>query len=550
MDKDTLLFEMTLGEELPGILTRYVGASEKQRTVGYHNGVLQELKPGRRHTVADVWQTFVGDFACTWVAQMPCDPLAFAITLRANANDQLVDLTALLNVQVNDPVAFTRWVCYKVWGEGPYRATSLVFTTSDLRPLVIDAVEQAVDSVTRQIPSSSLLDAEASKRVWNAVLTALAPQAANWGLMVQPAPGMLLFANTSVATLAKAQRLAELDSRLGDIALDAQMSAAQRDAALQDFQRNLTADLGGPIGEVASGSELVASSATQSPEQMSRLRGLARKVGAALSARVERELRQRADALTRRVGGDISTKDAGKPATDEEEQPWWQTALQIVKVLAALASLGSTVYFVYRQASSTNTLNDPVSYLGQIVASFVGFVLSITALPFIQKRLRHRPAPLERNVEVWGINERRDLNEKLLAQVLRQLDQVLRSLTHAHRAAGERNLLEDAVCLNENERQINDLAMVIRAGRVGAPAYLLQEHIELPELERLLNADDALLDASQCLVDCAHDLDGKARTSANLRPDSTCVEDALNILRTRLDARTTLMTHVPSRPLN
>lgn len=131
MDKDTLLFEMTLGEELPGILTRYVGASEKQRTVGYHNGVLQELKPGRRHTVADVWQTFVGDFACTWVAQMPCDPLAFAITLRANANDQLVDLTALLNVQVNDPVAFTRWVCYKVWGEGPYRATSLVFTTSD-----------------------------------------------------------------------------------------------------------------------------------------------------------------------------------------------------------------------------------------------------------------------------------------------------------------------------------------------------------------------------------------------------------------------------------
>lgn len=562
---NNVLLQPIYAADLPGTFTRHVDVGQDQRAVLYRAGSLSELPPGRRYTVAGVWPTFLGRLDDAWVATMPIGPAPLAATLRIGANDQVVDLTLMLQAQVTNPVAFAGWCMREntspqhrnVW-LSPYRA-------DQLRTTVVDAIEPAVNSVGARIAARDLTAPEARDAIWNAVQSTLATLAPSWGLDIKPAPGAVTFVTSAAATIARVQRLAELNAQLAEIELDQRMSQAEREAKLADWQRNLQADYGDMAQALPQSAPLVAPQPAPQPAPASEsgnggfstmlatspvvtashpvVKAAPRsawgqtvaEVSAALSLRASRELKKRATALV----GQLTNDQSAPIEAPDEAQPPIYTALNVIRIVLSLILFASTIYFGYRQVNSMSA-DEQVSYIGQLTGSLVGLVIAVSGLPLIQRRAR-RKAQQAVVDQVWSVQARQEYDGKVRTQVVRQLQEVTRSAEDARRAVNQPNMNPEAsAAISQALKQAHTLLERVTSQQVGIAAYTRLDKPALAEFDRMISQDEAVIRQSREAVDAAAALATTATQTSGVPAGCQLLSAAIQRLEGELNRRTDL----------
>lgn len=523
MTTPTVMIDPIRASALPGLFGIKADVGPNQRAALFKNGAAQALAPGQRHAIASFGDVFFNRVEDIWLAAMPGEPVSLAVSVRANANDGLADVLLLFSVSVEDPLRFGMWAY-----QGSERSEHLeIFTTDDLRAAVTDVIEMPVNAVLHRYLSQDLASEQARGEVWRAVRGALLLPSKEWGLKIEPAAGAGMAIEPARAVVARAERMAELQKQLDEVAQNSRVSQAARDAETEAIIRDLRLDYGEQVAEAVSEAaappQAPASPETSAPvaapsRQPSALRAVLAEVKAAADARAARELHRRADTIKQSLEKDVAAPvpAAIPPAPQIASRGVdWNRVFQIAKLALAAVTLGFTLYFGYQQVSSlVNDTGRQFNYLKELLASLMGFLGSLAGLQGIQNQLRRKNAQAQDEAaaveeaipQVWTMDERSDYDWRLRSQVMWQLEEIVKSLNNARAAMGRNSLFEEAARVNMCVAQAKTLAQDIHAGKVGNSAYLSADEIPADVFEAMLAADEQALAASRHAVDTAEEL--------------------------------------------
>ncbi|MCW1968508.1 MAG: hypothetical protein KIH69_010375 [Anaerolineae bacterium] len=561
--------------QLPGLLTKRYHAFGP--TCVYRAGQVEVLAYPQWHTICGVGDTFFNDLYNVRLATAPARPLPLAISIQANANDDLVNLTFWLQVQVSDMVKAATWALRVAANDrDEFALKGSEIKLDAVRDMVSAPLEKSVDTVTHRYRVVDLNSEQARAAVWRAVRTQLALKEREWGIAITPAEGAasnLLMIEPARVSIAKAERLAEMAAALDRIEIDKALDSAQRQAEKDEMLRSIAADYGDqteqfienaassvPNGRAEADTvPTVAPAPVPSPPSPGPYRRIVDELVLAFESRTQRELRRRAADIIHTVSSDLraSVAKPQPPATLATATlapassivlpapSAWHKALNWFKLPLILMFVFIGLYSIYRLITNSMADSDKlVTYLRDFGGAIVGIIGVITGFPRLiaflldRKRAKALPAPAP---QVWPLAERVRYDATLRSQVLRQLAQSIHAIEETRKTIGKRMMLKEAVTVQDLRKQAERLHERLQQNQIGMAGYLALEDVSVEVFDRLLEVDGAVANTSKQILAQAQAMNLAATTATSLESPIAIVRAKLLALEQHLNERSDLI---------